>query len=30
MTDEMLRQAAWNASRMFVEALEEDYDPRAA
>ena len=30
MTDEMLRQAARNASRMFVEALEEDYDPRAA
>ena len=30
MTDEMLRQAAWNASLMFVEALEEDYDPRAA
>ena len=30
MTDEMLRQAAQNASRMFVEALEEDYDPRAA
>lgn len=30
MTDEMLRQAAWNASRMFVEALEEDYDHRAA
>ena len=30
MTDEMLRRAARNASRMFVEALEEDYDPRAA
>ena len=30
MTDEMLRQAARNSSRMFVEALEEDYDPRAA
>lgn len=30
MTDEMLRQAACYASRMFVEALEEDYDPRAA
>ena len=30
MTDEILRQAARNASRMFVEALEEDYDPRAA
>ena len=29
MTDEMLRQAARNASRMFVEALEEDYDPRS-
>lgn len=30
MTDEMLRQVARNSSRMFVEALEEDYDPRAA
>ena len=30
MTDEMLRQAAWNASRAFVEALEADFDPRAA
>lgn len=30
MTDEALRRAARNASRMFVAALEADYDPQAA
>ena len=30
MTDEMLRQAARDSCRAFVENLETDYDPRAA
>ena len=30
MTEEMLRQAARDSSRAFVEALEADFDPRAA
>ena len=28
MTEEMLRQAARDSSRAFVEALEADFDPR--
>ena len=30
MTEEMLRTAAKDSSRAFVEALEADFDPRAA
>ena len=30
MTEEMLRQAARESSRAFVEALEADFDPQAA
>lgn len=30
MTEEMLRQAARDSSRAFVEALEADFDPQAA